>query len=442
MLRAKTLEEAERYLDPRPLDFSGATTQGASIASNPAFYATPPTQDDGKVKLPGPIEKIRRRVLSGTPQTKLFLSGHVGSGKSTELGRLAVERAILNKFSVVMLRFEEQEWATLDTAQIRFRIAGALYEKHKDKLRHEARWKKLFADLNNRIFQPMGIQATDGSLGLEFNLVFVKLRQELKLSEKARKQFRAFGETQQSLLQDFLGALIDDVEGVLAKENPPLQTLVLVDDLDKVRGADEQKEIFDTNLSTLLALPLRIVYTLPTGVAFGENRADVRANVDHLYPIRVLRKAPETYNPEDAYIDERIGFFHTLIDHRVEPGLIEAEAIKLAAIHSGGVLRDFFRLLRDGIQLATYNDLSVLDAMILRYALKEARLKESMGLYGPDYLTLLNVHKTNDLSLATDSRFLDLSRVIESFNGQRWFDANPLLWPLLEEHSKKNAPTP
>lgn len=440
MVRAKTLEEAERYFDPRPLDFSEENPKGAKIATNRAFYTPPPEQTEEGRKLPGPIEQIRRRLLSGTSDTKLFLSGHVGSGKSTELSRLAVNRTIREQFSVAMLRFEGQESATLDSAQIRFRIAALIYEQYQDKLQQKDQWEKVFVDLSERIFTETGIKAKEGSVGVELNVLLLKIRQELKFSEKARISFRAIGETQQSILQDLIAGLVDDAEEALAEEDPPLQLLVIVDDLDKVRGPEQQKEIFDTNLSTLLALPLRILYTLPTGVSFGENRADVRANVEHLYPVRVLRKAPDTYDPEQAYLDERIGFFHALVEHRVEPQLIEPEAIRLAVIHSGGVLRDFFRLLREGIRLATYNSLDVLDVVAMRHALKEVRLKESMGLYGPDKDALALVHKTNELSSVDDRRFLDLSRVIESYNGQPWFDANPLLWPMLEEHSKKNAP--
>ncbi|KYF58115.1 hypothetical protein BE08_15705 [Sorangium cellulosum] len=444
MPRATTLEQARKVLDPRPLDFRETNPQGAKVASNPEFYTPPPARRgrEGNFKLPGPIEKLRQRLLSGTRDTKLFLSGHVGSGKSTELSRLAVDPQIRERFSVLMLRFEEQEWATLDASQVLFRLAGALFESHKAQLSEEKRWKKVVAELNDRIFQPMGIQGKEGSSSLEFDLVVVKLKQELKLSDKARRQFRAFGETQQSLLQDFLAALVDDIENALSLDEGPSELLVMVDDLDKVRGVEAQKEIFDTNLNALLAPPLRVVYTLPTGVPFGESRADIRQNVEHLFPVRVLGRAPGTFKPEDAFLDERMGFFHELVRQRVDPDLIEPQVVRLAAMYSGGVLRDFLRMLREGVQMATYNDQPVLDTIAMTYALNDARLKESVGLYGPDYEALAHAHRTNELRSAEDRRYLDLSRIIESFNGSAWFDAHPLLWKLLEEHQKTDVQRP
>lgn len=440
MPRATTLEQARKVLDPRPLDFREPNPLGSKVASDPKFYTPPPPRrGEGNFKLPGPIERLRQRLLSGTRDTKLFLSGHVGSGKSTELSRLAVDPKIKEQFSVLMFRFEEQEWATLDSSQILFRLAGALFENHKAVLSQQKRWKKVVAELDERIFQPMGIQGREGSLSLEFDLVLFKLKQELRLSEKARRQFRAFGETQQSLLQDFLAALVDDIENALRADGGPHELLIMVDDLDKVRGAAAQKEIFDTNLNALLAPPLRVVYTLPTAVLFGESRSDIRQNVEHLFPIRVLRKAPDTFKPEDAFIDERMGFFEAMLARRMDPEFIEPDAVRLAAMYSGGVLRDFVRLLRDGVQMATYNDQPVLDSIAMTYALNDARLKESVGLYVPDYEALAHAHRTNELRSAEDRRYLDMSRIIESFNGSAWFDAHPLLWKLLEEHQKADV---
>ncbi|MGK3969610.1 hypothetical protein WMF38_33540 [Sorangium sp. So ce118] len=442
MPRAITLEQARKVLDPRPLDFRETNPQGLKVASNPEFYTPLPARREGNFKLPGPLERLRQKLLSGTRDNKLFLSGHVGSGKSTELSRLAVDPRIQERFSVLMLRFEEQEWATLDSSQVLFRLAGALFESHKDRLSKQKRWKEIAEDLNERIFQPMGIQAKEGAGSVEFDLVVVKLKQELKLSEKARRQFRAFGETQQSLLQDFLAALVDDIENALSADEGPNELLVVVDDLDKVRGAEAQREIFDTNLNALLAPPLRVVYTVPTSVPFGESRADIRHNVEHLFPIRVLGKAPGTFRPEDAFLDDRMGFFHELVRHRVDPNLIEPDVVQLAAMYSGGVLRDFFRMLREGVQMATYNDQTVLDTIAMTYALNDARLKESVGLYGPDYEALAHAHRTNELRSAEDRRYLDLSRIIESHNGLAWFDAHPLLWKLLEEHQKTDVHHP
>jgi hypothetical protein len=434
MPRATTLEQATVYLDPRPLDFSHPKPQGEKEASDPAFYAPPPgTTGAGGFKLPAPIERLRKRLLSGTRGTKLFLSGHVGSGKSTELSRLVIEPDIRERFDVVALRFEEQEWAVLDSSQVLFRIAAELFDKHKERLAKLARWSKVLKSLNDRIFEPMGIQV--GATSVEVNAGIFKLRQDLKLSAGVRRRFRDYGETKQSVLQDLISEMVDDIENALTEEEGPNELLLVVDDLDKLRTPEQHKDIFDTNLSALLAPPLRVLYTVPTAVRFADDvRAEIRQNAEDLFPVRVLKKAPDTWKPEDAYTDERIAFFHTLVERRIAAGLVEPDAVRLAAIYSGGVLRDFFRLLREGMLLAIYNEMQVLDGVAMTYAVEEERRHESIGLYVPDYQALIHVHQTNGLPTAGDRRYLALSRVIECFNGTVWFEANPILWHVLEEH--------
>ncbi|MCU0654241.1 MAG: hypothetical protein MUF64_02805 [Polyangiaceae bacterium] len=436
--KARNLSEAYRVLDPRPLDFSSRRGLD-SVASDPSFYTPAPTPQ-GAVRPPSPIDGLIRAIRLASRYEKHFLCGHVGSGKSTELSKLAVNPDIKKRFEVVSLRIEEHEWATLDSMQLRFLIAEAIFRRYKQEITADERLMRSFSALSNAIFQPMGLVTADGSASLEFDLLIVKLKQELKLSDKARRQFRELGETNRSLLQDLQTALTGAVEAQLSMhQDRPDRMLILVDDLDKVRNPEHQKEIFDTNLGAILAMSVDMVLTLPTGVLFGENRAEIRSSVTHLYPPRVLRKSPDCFDPDRAAFPDRLAYFQDLVDHRIEPGLIDPEAIRLAAIHSGGVLRDFFRLLRAGVDLADFNGLDRLDLVAMRIALDEARRNESIGLYTPDYETLLQVHLTNELPRPEDRRLLDLARVIECYNGSVWFEANPILWPLLEERSKKNV---
>jgi hypothetical protein len=360
----------------------------------------------------------------------------VGSGKSTQVNRLAADPQIRQAFTVVQLRFEEQEWAFLDAAQVLFRMASALYEfgEAEGLLSQQGRWLKILKTLDEKLSGVAGLHAKDGAASLEVNAFFLKLRTDLKLSDARRRQFRAIGENQQSLLQDLIAELVDDIENNLVKKGRSGSLLMLLDDLDKVRGAEQQRDIFETNLSALFVPPVRALYTTPTAVAFGATRADIRQCLEHLYPVRTLRKAPETFDPTKAYVSDRFGYFLELLRHRVGPGLFDEESARLAAIYSGGVLRDFFHLLREGILIARYNELDTVDAVTMRETIRDARFRESAGLYAPDWDVLLGVHRTHAIS-EEHRRYLDLSRILECYNDEVWFEANPLLWLLLERRA-------
>jgi hypothetical protein len=179
--------------------------------------------------------------------------------------------------------------------------------------------------------------------------------------------------------------------------------------------------------------PFRALYTIPTGVAFEARRPELRQHLEHLYPVRVLKKSPGGFDPLRAAMPERFDFFFDLLKHRVAPGLFDDESVRLAATYSGGVLRDFFHLLRRAILIARYNNLDVVDTISMRMGLKDARLDESRGIYGPDLDALLYVHQNHKLKSAEDRKYLNQSRVLECYNDAVWFEVNPLLWPLLEE---------
>jgi hypothetical protein len=438
-VRAKNLEEAQRLLSPQPLEFQ--TDAGpASETSDPTFYTELPQLHHGALRLPGPLERVRDRLLSGRTGTKVFLSGHVGSGKSTELNRMACSRDVVGTFSVVRLRFEEQEQAFLDSSQVLFRIANSLFDfaQSKGLLAGVERLKKHLQRVNQQVYGETGIQAGEGTVGLEINALFLKLKQDLKLSEKRRKAFREFAETEQSVLQDLLSSLADDIQNALARRQLPAKILLVVDDLDKVRGSEAQHDIFATNLNALLAPPFSIVYTLPTAVTFGESRADLRQSWEHLYPIGILKKVT-TYDPDNAFEALHFPFFRNVIDRRVEPGLITDDALRSAAVHSGGVLRELFHLLAEGIRVARYNGLPTLDAVTMLEANRNVRLKESAGLYDADFEVLEHVHQTHTLPSEAARPYLDQSRVLECYNDAVWFEANPILWPLLEKRQQAGA---
>ncbi|MBK9258366.1 MAG: hypothetical protein IPM54_00855 [Polyangiaceae bacterium] len=435
--RVNNLNDAYDIFDPRPLQFAG----GGSGPTDERFYTELPQPDGSALSALEPMMHLRRRLLSGSGLTKVFLSGHVGSGKSTQINKLAVDERITRAFEVVLMRLESEEWDTIDAAQVQFRIAMALYEwankkglldKQVTSGDKKPRWRTVFEQLESAIYGPTGIQAKDGKIGVEFDLVLFKLKEELTLSEGRRKQLREIGETQQSLLRDLIGALVNDIENKLSQQGQGRSLLLLVDDLDKVARADNQKDIFERNLPGLLTMPLRVLFTVPSGVYFGSTQSNLRQQLEYLYPIRTLNKAPHTFDPEEAYFPDHFPFFQTLVHSRVTPSLVEDDAIRLASIYSGGVLREFFHLLREAILIADFHKVGVVDKRTMMAAITDARRREAPGLYSPDFAALSHVHRTNDLSRGEDRRYLDEGRVIECNNGRVWFEVNPLLWSMLE----------
>lgn len=426
---ATTLTDAYDVLDPQPIDF----------ATQADFYVEPPPRvHDDQTPSPNPMDRIRRALRTTWP-AKVFLAGHVGAGKSTQLRRLASDPEIRGRFSVALVRLETVELPFLDTPQLLFHMVRELYEHGKaiGALQDEAALHKHVVAMNRHLFGEQGLTSEGGTTSIEVNLWLLKLRQDLKVSENARQRFRDFGETHRTLLQDLLRDLSSSIELSLQNAGKPSTLLMVIDDLDKVRTPEQQKDLFRTNLGALLAPRFRVIYTLPAAVSFDPARRELHHAVEHLYPERVLDKARDTFNPMSVFLDEAVPFFREILHRRAEPRLFDSEAVQLAVAYSGGVVRDYFRLLKEATAIAEQLGQGHVDAATLKSAIREERLRWTRTLDHEDYRALISVHRTHDRrDDDRHHRLLDLGLLLECYNDDTWYEAHPLLWASLERRAR------
>ena len=431
---ARNLDDILRFLDISPLRFEeDADEPMDEVIDGRLRYVPRPGIHRPAGKRPLRVmDKVKTRLLKGRADAKIFLSGHVGSGKSTELARLVADADVRDRFFVISFRFEEEEWAYLDSAQILFRVAAELFKTglDNDLLKEESRWKKLLLQVDEKVGGPSGVSVSEGSLGAEWNLFFVKLKQELKLSDHRRRQFRSFGETDQTLIQDLIVALLDDLELGLAERGDGRSLLMVIDDLDKVRDKEGIEEIFERNVNALLQPPLRMLGTLPGSVAFSPRSSRLRDCTEHLRPVQVLSRT-ESGELEDAFDRRELDFFQAVLDRRVAKGLVGNGALDMAVLYSGGVLRDLFHLLREAALRAAFDGLDQVSAEVMEEAVQDARIKWSAGIYPEDRKALAAIRQSRELASPEQTRYLDISWVLECYNGELWYDVNPLLWKLL-----------
>lgn len=432
MPRATTLNEVYDVLDPQPIDFK---TQAD-------LYVEPPPRghDDGTVT-PSPMARIRRALRTTAP-AKVFLAGHVGAGKSTQLRRFAVEPSTQALFSVVLVRLETTELPFLDVAQLLFHMARGLYEHGRSlsMLGGDQPWRKHLEALDKALYGADGLTVTEGTTAIEVDLLVVKLRQDLRASQGRRQKLREFGESQRSVLIRLLDELSVAIEKALHEAGKPSTLLMVLDDLDKVRAPEQQKDLFQTNLGALFEPRFRVVYTLPAAVSFDPTRRELLQAVEHLYPERVLAKAPASFEPEQAFLDSALPFFKEALEKRVDPSLVDEAAVRLATAYSGGVVRDYFRLLKEASAIAEQLGQTRLDAAAVRGAIREERLRWTRSLTHDDYKALLTVHRTHDRGEDEQyRRLLDLGLLLECYNDDTWYEAHPLLWGSLERRARDDA---
>ena len=424
MAPVKTLNEAIDVLQPGPIEPGNA------------WYVEPEVHMHSGRKL-APLARLRAQLLRSHETDRHFLSGHIGSGKSTELKRMLADPAIRQRFYVVDFEIAPTDRPSLSSHQLLFHIAAALYERAKNDRSLVAfdkkdKWLGILQRMDAAIYGAQGLVAKGGKFGLEFDLFFVKLRQELSVDEARRKEFRKFAETQGSVLVELIDALVDDLGTALVKAGLPSRVLVAIDDLEKVEHEEQLREIFETNLGAFLAPRVPILGTVPPSLTFGGPGTALGQRVTHLRPIQVLKKVAAR-NPMSVSDPSGIELLRRVLAARVDLNLFEPSVIDEAAVYSGGVIRDYFGLLRlAAIQALDLYGQSSVDAVAFDDVLIEETNNLTRTLYPADKEALREIHESHTLEGANQLDYMRRSIVLEYNHDGIWWDASPMLWRWLE----------
>ncbi|EYF01519.1 hypothetical protein [Chondromyces apiculatus] len=421
---AASLNEAIDVLQPEPIE------------PDSPWYVRPEVLAHSGRKL-APLAELRAQLLNSRDSDRYLLSGHLGSGKSTELKRLLADPEIQKRFYVVQFAVEPTALPSLTSHHLLFLIASELYRRASSTEALTAfdkkdRWLDLLQRMNTALYGPDAQVARSGKFGLEFDLFFVKLRQELNVDEARRKEFRNFAETQGSVLVDLIDALVDDLRTALGHAGLPARVLVAVDDLEKVQHEAQLREMFDTNLGAFLAPQVPLLVTVPPSITFGGSSTPLGRKVIHLRPVQVLKKEAAK-DPLGAADPHGIDLLRRVLAARVEPQLFEPGVVDEAAVYSGGVLREFFYLLRTAAIQASYlYGQDTVDAVTFEDVLVEERNKLARTLYPADREALREIHATHALSNPDQLDYMRRSVVLEYNHDAIWFDVAPLLWQWLD----------
>ncbi|WP_437767221.1 hypothetical protein WME77_09340 [Sorangium sp. So ce764] len=384
-----------------------------------------------------PLARLRGQLLKSSERDRFFLSGHIGSGKSTELKRLLADPDIQRRFYVVAFDIEPEHQPSLASHELLFLIAARLYarasaDKTLVKFERSDRWLGMLQRIDAALYSPTGLVAKGGKFGLSFDLFFVKLSQELAVEQGRRREFRGFAETQGSVLVELIDALVDDIGTALVHAGLPHRVLIVVDDLEKLRSNGQFTEIFDTNLGALLAPHVPILLTVPPSVTFGGPGGTLGRNVNHLRPIQVLRKT-NALDPTNAEDPTGVAVMRSIFDARVGPGLFDAEVVREAALYSGGVVRDFFNLLRFAIIQAQLYGQDHVDEIAWEDTLTEEKTRFIATLYPKDKEALRAIREVHELADAGQLEYARRSVVIEHNHDGIWWEVAPMLWEWLDK---------
>lgn len=363
---------------------------------------------------------LRLNLLRAKQTKKYFVCGHKGSGKSTELNRLAADKELQERFKIIHFPLNETcDYNTLTYIDLPVSIALQLRENTNLSLSNG--WKdeldQWFMTITKEIDKEEGYDA-EVAAGAKAFFAGFKLR--LKTGTTWRRHIKKVIEPRLSSLLELLDHAVTEI-----KEKEKKDLLVIIDNIEKANDA-KVKEIIRDNYTSLMQTDIFIIYTLPISLR-GDR--EVVIPKDQLYPIPCIKYFAQGQRNEFTAGKQLLIEF---IDKRMSLDLIEEKAMEEAIRLSGGVFRELGRVMQIAIDSALEAD----RRKILLEDLKHVR-HEIVKSYQPilrpnDYELMHKIAQSNDWLDGVEFMLQHLI-VLEYENDKLWLDVRYALIPFLEE---------
>jgi energy-coupling factor transporter ATP-binding protein EcfA2 len=416
-----------------PRDVFGACTPQFDLVDKDL---TKLREDLSNVRGEGRVQRLEACIRNARRGQYLvqLLSGHPGSGKSTELRWLTTELSKQKEGRSYHAVFVDlQEYLDVRDTQLP-ELVTALFSAIVDDpilgayASASATAKKLWRDLVARS------KAIGLTLDAAVPLGVAELKLNFKTSPGMQKRYREKSRDEmKSLMSDF-GDLVQDVRSHLVKQGVD-DLVIIADNLERVERlplGDGSKRtthdlLFLEQLPLIQGVPVHLIVTIPVSLHFtqGRLRQVFQAPNDVVIPMIAVRARGEDPEvPNEAGVAALRG----LLAKRVDIATVFADdaALRHAVMQSGGCIRDLLRIVSTGALMKKDLHFSRddVDAIVKEFVGNMERL-----LQGRSYLRdLHHVMKTGFFPDAFDDdlrQWLLYELVVLEYNGDTWYDVHP-----------------
>ncbi len=381
------------------------------------------------------VGKLSKGILFSDRPTTQLVSGHNGSGKSTELGRL---RAVLEEQRYFVVYFQAGD--DIDREDVDFlEILVAVIKQVLVQLREHLNISLqpgYFRDRFQRLGELLTTEVEFEKLDLDAGLTNFGI--SLKNSPTHRSQVRSLLETDTGNWLDAANKVLQDVnQRLLAKKWRGL--VIIVDDLDKmdVQGRegkrfDKAEHLFVNRAPQMTGFACHLIYTMPITLSRQLTQQRLRKLYDGDIPVVAMTKL-FTSPPESKRFPRGWSAFRDIINRR-----LVANDLNEADVFVGGARDELIRVsggqptaLMSYIQSACKTALPITKRTVHQVAAAERRSYERQFLR--EHFSILSEIRQNGRFTPTEEqseRFdeLLLSRaVLQYVNDFEWYGLNPVI---------------
>lgn len=244
------------------------------------------------------VEELARTIVALSPDesTTQLLTGHIGSGKSTELLRLRAELEQAGFHVVYFMSDNDLEMSDVEVTDILLVIArqiSASLEQVGITLK-PTYFQRLFQSIGDTLRMPIEISSMSLSVGI------AELTAQSKESTDLRNQLHQYLEPRTKNILDAINQELLDPAIAQLKAQGKAGLVAIVDNLDRVLpnpksgGRSQPEYLFVDRGEQLKRLNCHVIYTIPLMLAFSDelpilmNRFGVRPSVLTMVPVKTI----------------------------------------------------------------------------------------------------------------------------------------------------------
>ncbi|MBN1302785.1 MAG: hypothetical protein JXA13_00010 [Anaerolineales bacterium] len=360
---------------------------------------------------------------------KFFFSGHRGCGKSTELLHVLSNPSIQKKFWPINFSIrEEADIIDLDFRDILLAVGGRMFREYR-KIGGELP-DQLIKELNSwsgriekEIQTVLSGPVREYEIGANIDAFFANAGVKMKLEPATRVELR------QVIEKDITGliSVINNIAAAIYIKEMRIP-LILIDDLDKPE-LEKARAIFHDRREIMMQPNCAIVYTVSSALFYSKEFDAIRDQAIFLPNINL--KMPHA---SDEGNEEGLDTLRRFVHQRMDPGLIDSQALENAIEYSGGVFREMARVMRTAIGRARRRNATQIEISDVEWAATEIRNEYRRILDKNDLQFLRKINEHHRLEYNDRLRpLLQLLAILEYRNGDNWCDVHPVLRKIIDE---------
>ncbi|MBC8234593.1 hypothetical protein H8E77_34050 [bacterium] len=377
------------------------------------------------------LAEMKESLLTEDNPLKILFTGHIGSGKSTELNKLVCDEEILQDFIVIpfSIILKDFDPYNISYQDILLAIGSEVFHQSREKgIKLSKSFLNKLDEAQDTIIKTetatVGAEATiEGKISAWFVSLVGKLKGEYATKEEVRREITP-------KLNQFINLIDEIIAEVEKKDEENRKLLVVVDDTDKPTLELAQKLFYESG--QILARPqCRIIYTIPISLQYHENSTAMRAyfsgDIFTLPNIKII-------NRDGSVHPEGFNLMKEFIQRRMSLEYIEEDALKKAILMSGGILREMGTIMRYACRKAIVRKEDKISLRTIESVISDMRSEHQKSLSKEDYEIL--AQKAKDQRLERNEQLRNLLhnlKVLEYRNDDSWCDVNPIIRPLVVE---------